>query len=456
MRSSDLIKRLYWGGEALLLAGVLTAVARMSTASEWRPVLLVALITALTIVGDRLSAFVITGQLTTAQIGLVLAMTLLGPAPAVVIGVLVALITTAERRLAPPLWLNNLTTYSVFTFAGAMMARLVGGDIHAGHASTTVAFGLLVFAVFLVTIAINFLLFSAEVRVEEGRSLLRQARETFVPLLPGLLAAALLAALLAVAYTNLGLTVLFAAVLVLVIFHYLTNALLRSEERADQLEARSVHLANLQFGILSMLMDALALRDRSTSRHAAAVARLAKALASELECSEEEQEVIHTAALLHDIGKFAWPDRLLHPRELSDEDWKLIQRHPQDGAALVGKLDGYGPVADAILYHHERVDGGGYPAGLIGREIPLASRIIAICSTYDTMTLSDTLGPPISTAEATAELRRLAGSQLDDELVDAFIGMIERMGPSHLEETDYESELAFEQRVRKMAQPTRS
>ena len=76
----------------------------------------------------------------------------------------------------------------------------------------------------------------------------------------------------------------------------------------------------------------------------------------------------------------------------------MIRRHPQDGATLVGTLDGYGPVADAILYHHERVDGGGYPAGLIGNEIPLASRIIAVCSTYDTMTTRDTLGAPMAPA----------------------------------------------------------
>ena len=95
--------------------------------------------------------------------------------------------------------------------------------------------------------------------------------------------------------------------------------------------------------------------------------------------SEDEQEVIHLAGLLHDIGKFTWSDRVLHPEQLTDEDWAVIRRHPQDGATMVGKLDGFGPVADAILYHHERVDGGGYPAGLIGNEIPLASRIVAIC-----------------------------------------------------------------------------
>ena len=86
--------------------------------------------------------------------------------------------------------------------------------------------------------------------------------------------------------------------------------------------------------------------------------------------SEHEQDLASTAGLLHDIGKFALPDRILHADDLPDEDWARVRRHPQDGATLVGRLDGYGPVADAILYHHERVDGSGYPAGLIGREIP--------------------------------------------------------------------------------------
>ena len=87
-----------------------------------------------------------------------------------------------------------------------------------------------------------------------------------------------------------------------------------------------------------------------------------------------------------DAGKFALPDSILHAEILSDQDWAVIRRHPQDGATLVGRLDGYGPVADAILYHHEHVDGSGYPAGLIGNEIPLPSRIIAVCSPYDTLT----------------------------------------------------------------------
>jgi len=202
-------------------------------------------------------------------------------------------------------------------------------------------------------------------------------------------------------------------------------------------------------------MDALALRDKTAARHATAVARYAKALAAEAECSDEEQELIHTAGLLHDIGKFTWPDRVLHPEQLSDEDMRIIKRHPQDGAALVGKLDGYGPVADAILYHHERVAGDGYPAALIGTEIPLSSRIVAVCSTYDAMTAPPPPRTPMEPAEAIDELRRIAGSQLDADLVEKFIVVLEREGAmfGRTDADDFETELAFERRVRTMAQP---
>lgn len=450
-------RRLYHAFELVCLLAVLAAAAATTQSADWHPFLLVALLVLLAGLGQRLNSSVGGGQLTTAHIAIVLAMALLGPAPAVLAGVVVACVASAPRRLSASGWLNNLFTYAAYPFVGAILFRVAGANVH-DPADTEVVrslpFGLLVFGVFIATLALNFALVAVDVWFDEGIPLLRQTREFFIPPLPGHLAAATLAAILAVAYTNLGLTVLSAAVLVLLIFHYLTLALLRSEDRADQLEARSIHLANLQFGVLSMLMDALALRDRSTSRHAAAVALYAKALAEDLELDEEEQEVIHTAALLHDIGKFAWSDRILYPTQLTDEDWAVIHRHPQDGAALVGKLDGYGPVADAILYHHERVDGGGYPAGLIANEIPLASRIVAICSTYDTMITGGISGTPVTHVEAAHELRSSAGHQLDAELVERFIAMLERRGwdaATPTEDVDYATELAFEKRVRKLA-----
>jgi len=256
-----------------------------------------------------------------------------------------------------------------------------------------------------------------------------------------------------VAYTNLGFPVLLGLVVVLIIFQSLAVALIRSEDRADQLEARSIHLASLQLGVLTTLVETLALRDRTTARHAAAVARYGRELAKEIGCDEGEQDLVHTAGLLHDIGKFALPDRILGAEVLSDDDWAQIRRHPQDGATLVGRLDGYGPVADAILYHHERVDGSGYPAGLIGTEIPLASRIIAICSTFDTLTARDNYRAPMTDQDAIAELRRVSGRQFDSELVEAFVGMVKNHDALKREDADFVQELAFERRARKIASP---
>ncbi len=454
--SPRLTMRLFWTTEGLLLVGTVAAAVWLFRPDEWSPPLLVGLLLVLALVGEWFSVELSEGKLGASLVAIVLAMGLLGPGPAAACGIAAMILTSSLRRLSPVLWLNNLTAFAVVPFAGGLMVRALAGDIHDvrnQHLAQSVIFGLLVFGVFIVALALNFVLIGLAMRIKEGRSLSNQARE-FFPLLPGELAAGALAAILAVAYTNLGLPALFGSILVLLIFQRLTVALLRSEDRADQLEARSIQLASLQFGVLSTLMDALALRDRSTARHAASVARYAKALAIEGGCSEAEQDVIHTAGLLHDIGKFTWSDRVLHPERLTDEDWAVIHRHPQDGAALVGKLDGYGPVADTILYHHERMDGGGYPAGLIGSEIPLASRIVAICSTYDRMTAHDSYRPSMPPQDAKAELRKIAGRQLDAELVESFISLIERDGSTFIQGADFETELAFEQRVRKIAQPS--
>jgi putative nucleotidyltransferase with HDIG domain len=313
-----------------------------------------------------------------------------------------------------------------------------------------------VFGVFIATNLLNFALIAIQKSVLQEKSFINQVHTVLVPVLPGQLAAAVLAVILAIAYTKMGYPVLLSLVLVLVIFQYLARALLRSEDRAEQLEARSVRLASMQLGVLVTLVETLALRDRMTARHAAAVARYARALARDMGCDEADQDLAHTAGLLHDIGKFALPDRILHAEILSDEDWAVVRRHPQEGATLVGRLDGYGPVADAILYHHEHVDGSGYPAGLIGNEIPLASRILSVCNVYDTLTARDSYRSPMTPQDAIAELRRVAGRQLDSEIVDTFIAMLEREGPvtfAHGDDADFEAELAFERRTRALAQP---
>jgi putative nucleotidyltransferase with HDIG domain len=459
MLPPTLTRRLFWTAQSLLFAGAIGTAAFISRADEWHPLPLIALLLAVGLLGEKLE-FEIRGQhLSASLVVLVLTMSLLGPAPAVAFGIAMTVPNSFARRLAPALWLNNLSTFAAFPLLGGVLVRVVIGDVHnphVHHLTQSVTFALVVFGVFMVTNALNFLLIVAESCIIGGRSLTRQVRELFVPMQPGQMAMGALAAILAIAYTNLGLSTLFGLILVLALFQYLIAALLRSEDRAEQLDARSRQLATLQLGVLSTLIETLALRDRGTARHAAAVARHARSLALEAGCDETEQELVHTAGLLHDIGKFVLPDRILHAEVLSDEDWAAIRRHPQDGATLVGRLDGYGPVADAILYHHEHIDGSGYPAGLIGNEIPLPSRILAICSIYDTLTAHDSYRSPMNPQDAIAELRRVAGRHLDPELVEHFIALLQRDGPkplAHGDDADFAAELAFENRVRQMAQP---
>jgi putative nucleotidyltransferase with HDIG domain len=456
MQSPTLMRRLFWAAEILLLAGTVVAAAWLSRPEEWHPLALVVLLLVLALGGEWFTVETSHGVLSASLGVMALAMGLLGPAPAAACGIAAMVMHSAMGRRPPAVWLNNLAMYAVAPFAGAWIVRAAAGDVagvHSQHLTQSMVFGIVLLGALIVLLALNFVLFALELHLREGRSLGRLMHELFLPLLPGELAVAVIAVILVLAYRSIGLPVLLAAVSILLIFRQLTVALVRSEQRAEQLDTRTRQLSSFQWGVPSMFMEGLGLRDPTSLRHAAAVASYAKAMAIELGCDEEQQEVIHLAGLLHDIGKFTWSDRVLHPEQLTDEDWVVIRRHPQDGAMMVGKLDGFGPIADAILYHHERVDGGGYPAGLIGSEIPLTSRIVAICTTYDTMTKRETYGPPMSPQEAMAELRNIAGRQLDAELVETFIALLERKGPTFGQDADYKTELAFENRVRKMAEP---
>ena len=460
MESSPLTRRLFWTAEGVLLLGTLAGAASISRAVEWSPPALLCLLLAIAFAGEWFSVDVLDGELSASLVAIVLAMGLLGPAPAAACGIAAMIHRSARSRLPARQWLNNLATFAAVPFAGGLLVRAAAGNVTDpvnGALRQSVLFGLIVFGVFLVALLLNFLLVGVNQLINDGSSLGRQARE-FLPLLSGEFAAGALATILTVAYTNLGLPVLIGSIALLLIFQRLTVALVRSEHRAEHLETRSRQLVGLQLGIVRTLVRALKVRDPSTGQHASAAAHYCASLAKEVGCSEEEQEVVRTAALLHDVGKFTWPDRVLHAEVVAEEDRGIVESHPQEGAVIVGALDGYGPAADAILYHHERVDGRGYPAGLIGQEIPMPSRILAICCTFDTMTGRASYRSPMTPEEAMTELRTgVANGQFDSALVESFIAMLTRGDPAEAiqeaQEADFETALEFERRVQDMAEP---
>jgi putative nucleotidyltransferase with HDIG domain len=274
--------------------------------------------------------------------------------------------------------------------------------------------------------------------------------------LPTEFATALLTAGIALTYAETGAAAVGLAAVVIFVFQYILRTSVQAQTRGEELSRRTRELASLQVGLLSTVLQTLSMRDAMTARHSAAVARYAREVAKMLGLDEREQDLVHTAALLHDIGKFILPDSVLFAaRKLTDEEWELIKLHPEQGARLVARIDGYGPVAEIVLHHHERFSGGGYPAGIEGEDIPLGSRIIAAADTYDVMTSRDSYREPVSSEAALAELRRVAGTQLDPAVVEAFERMIveRRVQFSHSDEADFESELGFEKRVADYARP---
>ena len=326
-----------------------------------------------------------------------------------------------------------------------------------GIADDEVGFYVLVFAVFLLSLSINFTMLAVYVRYVEGTPILWQVKRTLIPLLPSELMAGMMAVGVAFLYVKVGIAGITLFGIVLITFQYLIGALLVSRQRAEELEQRSNQLASFQVGMLSALLRTLDLRDQMTARHSAAVARYSRAIAQRAGFSRQEEELVHIAGLLHDIGKFILPDRILKANvPLTDEDWMLIKRHPQQGARVVSSLDGYGPVADIILAHHERIDGKGYPRGLKGDAIPELARIISVADTYDVMTARDSYRTPMSSQDAIAELRRVAGAQLDARFVETFIELLEGKDVSfqHGEAADFEKELALESRIAETASPT--
>ena len=265
------------------------------------------------------------------------------------------------------------------------------------------SFYLLVFGLFVAALAIDFFTIAAYTSYVEGSSLIARIRRSFLPIVPSEIAAAILTIAMVFAYEHVGLPAVAMFGIVLLTFQYLLGELLLSQERADELELRAKQLAGFQVALLSALLRTLDLRDRMTARHSAAVARYSRELAARAGLSVEDQELVHTAGLLHDIGKFVLPDDVLKTRgNLTEEDWEQIKRHPYEGARIVSQIDGYTPVGDIILAHHERIDGLGYPRGLAGDDIPELARIIAVADTYDAMTARDSYTEPRSSFEAIA------------------------------------------------------
>lgn len=177
-----------------------------------------------------------------------------------------------------------------------------------------------------------------------------------------------------------------------------------------------------QLGLIYSLMGALDLREPGMSEHAHEVSDLVTGMARILEFDEERIRHAATAAFLHDIGKIALPDRLLHQpqQNFSAREWQLLHQHAELGAGIVEASTWLADLAPAIRHHHEHWDGTGEPGGLSGMDIPLEARMIAVAEAYHSMISEQPYQAALTTSEALDELERCAGTQFDPELLPVF------------------------------------
>lgn len=381
-------------------------------------------------------------------LALVMAMVLLGGAPAALIGVATIAIGHLRFSEREDLFLNNLLAYAWFPLLGGIAFHAATEALALN--SNDPPYYALIAGLFFLALAVNFLVVVGYTCYLEHSSLADKARRMLMPILGWDFVAASLAVSMVYAYDHLGSATLVLFAIVMLSSQRLLGQVFAAEQRAAQLEDRMEAFAKLHVGLLHTMIRTLDLRDRMTARHSAAVAHYAREIAKAIGMPDDEQEVVHTAALLHDIGKFNLPDDILKADvPLGEAEWQLIRAHPEEGAQLVAHLEGYADAAELVRAHHERFDGNGYPNGIAGTAIPLGARIISVADTYDVLTARDSYRKPVSSAEAIKELRRVAGTQLDPAVVSVFVELLgaKDLRYRHGDDVDFESELALDKRI---------
>ncbi|MEV7280759.1 HD-GYP domain-containing protein [Streptomyces sp. NPDC093111] len=187
---------------------------------------------------------------------------------------------------------------------------------------------------------------------------------------------------------------------------------------------RAAHQATIR-----ALVQAVDIKDRYTRGHSERVGHASVLIARELGMAEARLEVVRFAGILHDVGKLGVPTRVLRKDgPLTPEERRIIELHPEYGHEMVRGIGFLGEARTAILHHHERMDGSGYPYGLKGREIPEYARVVAVADAFDAMTSTRSYSRARPVGTALAELERCAGTQFDPRMVDALARALARDG----------------------------
>ena len=357
----------------------------------------------------RLSASI---ELSVTFLPFVFAAVVFGPLAAMAVGVVGLL---AEFRAPYVRW-------AVWTGSRALCGAAAGIAAALAPGSSS-EFGALLSAAVLAAVAevaADWTLSVATVKVR-GTGTLAGVARSYVPLA---VAAALytpVIALLAYAYAHssawsvvLFLIPAFAAQRLFLLYH-------EQRETAQDLAAANVRLEKANLSFATALVATLDARDRYTAGHSAAVAIYARDIAARMGLPEAQQELVHLAGLVHDIGKIGLPVGVLEKDgPLTLEERRTMEKHSEIGERILKNVEDYHEIATIVRHHHERVDGMGYPDGLAQDEIPLLARIIAVADAYDAMTSDRPYRDAMPSRVARLRLAQAVESQFDTTVVAAF------------------------------------
>ncbi|MEA2455964.1 MAG: hypothetical protein QOI45_2226, partial [Thermoleophilaceae bacterium] len=206
-----------------------------------------------------------------------------------------------------------------------------------------------------------------------------------------------------------------------------------SRDRAERYAA-ALELNRAYRGTVMLLSDVLEFEDEYTAQHSRSVVDLVNAVADELGIAPDARQELEFAAMLHDIGKISIPKEILHkPSALTDQEFEIIKHHTIEGQFMLDRVGGLlGRVGEVVRSCHERWDGRGYPDGLAGEEIPIASRIVFACDAYNAMTTDRPYRGAMPREAAIAELQAHSGTQFDPRIVNALVKVVLQGEPAQL------------------------
>ena len=324
----------------------------------------------------------------------------------------------------------NTATLMISAFAASTVYHAIGGRTPPADMLITVVAATISGGVYFV---VNSVLVSTVVALTTRQPMRVVYDENYSWMAVNWIATSVNGAALALSYQAISIFGAFAFVVPLTVAWYSFKLYMaKSKETRRQneelqslngaLAESNVKLQETQVSIVGALVGALEAKDEYTPGHAAATMAHAIATARQLELSDEETATVQLAALFHDIGKIGVPEQLLKKAgPLGYTEWREVKDHARIGANMLAKIPSLASVRPAVLGHHERWDGTGYPDRLKGEDIPLAARVVAVCDAFQAMISARPYRAARTSEQAVAELQRNAGTQFDPRVVDAFV-----------------------------------